>query len=496
LISRRKRLIVIFGTLPLAVAAALVGGCKGSAPEASDAAPKPEVQVQLAAVERKTLRDLLPVTGTLSPLLDHESKVSPLTPGRVVKTFVKPGDQVVRGQVLAELDPGPLNGQTTQAAAAVQTARETLKQAQLNYSVQIKTQRSGVELARQNLETQIVALDKLMAGARPQEVAQAQANVNAAQAAMTNAEQNLSRSRTLFAEGLLARKDLEAGEAAQASAEAALRGAQEALSLTKAGNRPQDIEAGRVAVRQAQEQLKAAQDSITMNGVKRQDVEIAERQLLAAQGALTAAHAQLGAMTIRAPVSGTVEGRSLNLGEWVDTTGSVCTIADLTRVRLLLSVPEGQIADVRFGQTVEFTTNTDPTQTRIATVSVIGHSVDPATNTVTVEAIAMNGDRKLRDDGFVKGSLVIARHDNVLTVPSASVVDKDGQSTVYTVDDKNVAHETKVKTGLTDNGMVEVSRVKAGDKVVSEGAFELDDGTQVKPPEKEKDKGEGSSKDE
>lgn len=467
----------------MTIAALLLVGCHSAPPAATDEAPKPEVQVDLAPVVRRSMDNVLAVTGVVSPLPDQESKVAPLAAGRVQRMFVKLGDAVTKGQPLAQLDPGPLTGQAVQAQAAVRSAEETVKQARLNYTAQVRSQSSAIAQARENVNAQRVALNKLIAGSRPQEVAQAQANVNAAQAAVTNAQQNLSRSQTLYAEGLLARKDLEAAQAQAASASAQLRTAEEALSLARAGNRPQDIEAGRIALRQAEEQLRAAEAASIQNNVKAQDVQIAERQLLSAQGALKAAQAQLGGTTIRSPVSGTVVGRTVNAGEWVDTTGSICTVANLAQIRLLLNVPAGQVGNVRVGQTVEFNPESAPQHVHYATVSLIGKAIDPATNTVSVEAKASN-DGSLRDDTFVRGRLVLDRHPNALAVPTAAVVEKDGQSTVFTVGSDNIAHAVKVQVGFQQGGCTEVSGVKPTDKVVTTGAYELDDGVKVKLPEK------------
>src|SRR2546423_7995563 len=473
-----------FGTAAIALVAIAASGCHKAAP-ADEATPKPQVQVELSTVSRRTMHDALNVTGTISPLPDQESKVAPLAPGRVSKIFVNLGDHVTKGEPVAQLDPGPLQGQYQQSLAVVHSAEETLTQAKLNYPAQTHTQSSAITQAEQNVSAQRVALNKLIAGSRPQEVAQAQANVASAQAALTNAEQNLGRSQTLFAEGLIARKDLESAQAQRASAAAALNTAQQALSPTRAGNRPQDIEAGRIALRQAEEQLRAARAASIQNSVKAQDVQIAQRQLMSAQGALKAAQAQLGATTIKAPVAGTVVARTVNPGEWVDTAGSVCTIANINVVRVVMNVPSAQVGKVREGQTVEFASDSNRNRTYTASVITIGKAIDPATNTVTVEARAANPDNSLRDDTFVRGRLLLNVHPDVTIVPTGAVVEKNGEAIVFTVGSDNVAHAVKVTPGFQEGGFTEVSGVKVGDRVVTTGAYELEDGTTVRPAQAE-----------
>jgi HlyD family secretion protein len=456
----------------------------GCGKKADEPAREPEVkalvEVTVAKAHRETISQTISVTGTVTPLSDKESKVAPLAPGRIRSLHANVGDRVVKGQVLAQLDPGAVNGQVLQAEASVRSAEEALKQAHINFASQVVTQRSSVTQAEENLHSQQVALSKLVAGARPQEIAQSEAALASAQAALTNADQNLSRSQTLFGEGLLARKDLEAAQSQQASAASQVRTAQEALSLTRAGNRSQDIQAGRIAVQQAQEQLNAARSAALQNRSKAQDVRIAEQTLANARGALLAARAQLTGLTIRAPLSGTVTARTLNVGEWVDTSGSVASIADLSTVRILLQVPIGQIGKVHEGQTVEFTTESGPTRVRHATISVIGKAVDPATNTITIEAEAPNQDLVLKDDSFVRGTIVLAIHPDALVVPATALVQKDDKTVVFVVGADSVAHPKNVEIQLQQNGMAEVTGVSVGDQVVTSGAYELEDGTKVK----------------
>jgi HlyD family secretion protein len=419
---------------------------------------------------------------------DKEAKVAPLAAGRIKRVFVKTGDQVSKGQVIATLDPGPLLGQIQQAQAAIKTSQATIAQAQLNQRAQVATQQSSVTQARQNLQAQQIALNKLRAGSRPEEIAQARSALTAAQATLSSAQQNLSRSQTLLSEGLLARKDLEAAQTAEQTARTQVASAEAALNLALKGNRPQDVQAGVVAVEQAREQLRAAERQSLQNASKAQDVKIAQAQLQSAIGTLNSAKAQLASLTIRAPVSGTVVGRTVNAGESIDVTGAIATIVDLAQVRVLLNVPVAQLAPIKIGQLIEFTTESEPNTTHHATVTVINRAVDPATNTVQVEAAADNRDRKLRDDGFVKAQIIIQNIASALVVPVAAVVDKDGKKTVFTLDKENIAHAKEVKVGIQQGNDVQiVSGLGPGEKVVATGAFEVDDGTKV-------DTGEGASK--
>ncbi len=467
----------VLGLLPLA----MLLGCGKAALTDTGATAKPTVEVSVATVRSGDIRSTLAVTGVLTPLPDQEAKLAPLAPGRIRQVYVRTGDLVHKGQAIATLDPGAATGQVQQAQAAVRVAESTWRQTRINYTSQTRTQSSSIEQARLNVQSQTVALAKLRAGSRPQEIAQAQSSVTSAQAALTNADQNFARSQTLFSQGLQARKDFEAAQAQQQSAKAALNSAEQALSLAKQGNRPEDIRAGELALAQAEQQLRATQGQGVQNASKAQDVQIAAGQLNVAKASLQSAIAQSKALTIVSPLAGTVVGRTVNAGESVDVTTVIATIVNLDRVRVLLGVPAEQVSRIAKGGLVEFVADINPGVMHTAVVSVISRAVDPASNTVQVEVIAANPGHTLRDDGFAKATLVTQVHEGVATVPAAALVEKDGKQTIYVAGQDGLAHAKEVTVGLRDGERVEiVSGVSVGDTIVTTGAFELDDGTKIK----------------
>jgi len=458
---------------------ALVAGCGSGSTE--EEAARPVVEVSVASVTRGSIRSILESTGTLAPLPDREAKVSPLAPGRIRTMLVTTGDKVARGQTIATLDPGASAGLVEQARASVRVAEATLDQARVNLQLQTRAQSSSVSQAMLNVQAQRIALAKLRAGSRPQEVAQAEAALAGAQATLANAEQNLTRSRTLFGEGLLARKDLESAQAEERTARAAVTSAEQALSMAKQGNRPEDVRAGELALAQAEQELKAARGQDVQNAAKKQDVLIAEGQLSAARAALQSTVAQARTLTIVSPVEGTVVGRTVNPGETVDVTTVIATIVNLDRVRILLNVPPDRVGQITPGDVVEFSADVDPQLRHSARITVVNQALDPTSNTVQVEAVADNADRTLKDDGFVKASIVTRIRSNAILVPASALVDKDGKATVFVAGDDGVAHAVEVRTGVREGDRVEVlGGLKQGQQVVTAGAFELEDGTKIK----------------
>ena len=128
---------------------------------------------------------------------------------RISAVLVQEGDRVKRGQILARLDTSRLEPQVAQAEASAAAQRE--------------------------------AVERLHNGSRPQEIAEARANVESAQADAINAHGQYERRNTLAANSVLSQQDLENAKAALDVAEAKLTMNQKALDLVIVGPRKEDI---------------------------------------------------------------------------------------------------------------------------------------------------------------------------------------------------------------------------------------------------------------
>jgi HlyD family secretion protein len=146
--------------------------------------------------------------------------------GRLQEMRLEEGDSVSPGDLLARLDDQPL-----QEALAVAEA--------------------GVLEARANF-------DRTRTGSRPQEIQQAEAGVEEAEAALDNANKRLARQRDLFSQGLNSRRELDDAEASQEQAAARLRASRESLALAVEGFRAEDQAAAAAALAAAEARLDQA----------------------------------------------------------------------------------------------------------------------------------------------------------------------------------------------------------------------------------------------
>jgi membrane fusion protein (multidrug efflux system) len=189
------------------------------------------------------------------------------------------------------------------------------------------------------------------------------------------------------------------------------------------------------------------------------------------------AEAQLAALQVVAPVSGTVTRLAVKPGEAVDMNMPVAEVIDLSRLAVSSEIPVAAAADLKTGQEVQVQSETPVT----ATLSFVSPAVDAKNGTLLTRAL-LPADSGLRPGQFVQLKIVTAVHTNCLAAPSESVVtDVSGKSVIALVNG-DAAAQTPVTTGLREDGWVEVAGtgLKEGASVVTVGAYGLPEKTKIR----------------
>ena len=471
--------------------AILLAGC-GSSPAVKEAAEEPgPVAVRMATVGSRDVQDTLSVDGSLVLPEGASSKLAPTVAGKLVEVRVKEGDRVSAGQILARIDTRTLVAQSQSAAAgaasAVATAAQTdlaLKAAQSDQAAAVKAAQLALEVSIANGKASVdqaaVEVQRLRAGARPQEVAQAQQTVDQARIARNKAKLDADRDQRLLAEGLVAGSQADASQAALQTAESALRSAQSALDLVRAGTRPEEIRASELrlasarslaAKQNAQARAALVQAEAGKLNVLAKAQEAAATRLAAGQKAadVRAAAAGISAGEIRSPLSGFVVRRFLNPGDTADPTTPVLAVSSVRPTADFVgNVAPDDARKIRVGMPIQV-------GDAFGRVSSVGEA-DPATGLVPVRAHLQGA---VRAGGFATARVVLATLRQVAVVPSGAVLSREGKDSVFVVQ-SGVAHLKDVQLGPEQNGQVAVrSGVSPGSQVVVLGGHELSDGAKV-----------------
>ncbi|WP_345250132.1 efflux RND transporter periplasmic adaptor subunit [Pigmentiphaga soli] len=160
-------------------------------------------------------------------------------------------------------------------------------------------------------------------------------------------------------------------------------------------------------------------------------------------------------------------------GQVVQPADALFTVADLSRVWAVAEVPEQQADLVAQGQTVDIEVPALGNMKFSGELIYVGQIVDPQTRTVLVRTALDNPGGRLKP-AMLATMLIVSRPTERVVIPSSAVVRAGDQDLVYVENGPGQYRAVPVQLGQGYNGKVAVdSGVKAGDRVVAEGAFHL-----------------------
>ncbi len=502
----------------------LLSGCKkgeaaGGGEEKKETGP---IAVELALASIRPMETTLAAQGTLSPGQGAAARVSTTVAGRLLSVLVKEGDHVNAGDLLAVVDNRVGQAQARSAAAALTASQALARQSEIATRALAADQSSSVRLAtltlqsaqldRDNavqsaqtaLQTAETDLQRIRAGARPQEIAQAEGAVAQARATRDRAQTEVERVQFLNEKGIAPLRQLNDAQTALAVSNAALESALQASSLLRAGARAEDLKAAELRLRasqqtlaqakssgdakigQARASLRQARQSALQVDAKRQEFQAARESEAQKKADYAAAQTSAQASVIRAPISGIVTKRTLNPGDSADAATPILEITDPRALNLIASLPASASASLKPGMEARITSLDVPGKTFPGRVLSVGQ-VDPQTNLLTLRISVLNAQGELKPGAFASADLLLRREPKAVVVPKAALLSKEGKSVVFVVDKENAAHQKEVTPGAAQGDFVEILKgVAAGEQVIRLGQYELADGAKVKPVEEEK----------
>jgi Cu(I)/Ag(I) efflux system membrane fusion protein len=191
-------------------------------------------------------------------------------------------------------------------------------------------------------------------------------------------------------------------------------------------------------------------------------------------------------VTLFAPQAGIVLEKMVNEGEYVTTGTPVYTVADLSRVWVVLEAYEQDLPWIKTGATVRFKTKAHPGKTFSGRVTFIDPVVDPKTRTVDIRLEVPNPDRVLKPGMFVRAEhrpQPDKKQDaGELVIPESAPLLTGKRAVVYVaVPDREGTYEGReVVLGPRGDGVYVVrSGLREGEMVVTRGNFKIDSALQI-----------------
>jgi len=393
----------------------------------------PEVEVTRAQAENSGDAGGVVLTASGYIVPHHKINVNSKVTGRVKWIGVEKGDKVKEGQVLVRLEDDEFRGQYEQAKGATENARAYL-----------------LELEH---------------GSRPEEIAQAQHNLDEARATLANDKLTLDRDRELWSQGVVSRQAFDDATAKFEADQERVNSLEKAYRLAKIGPRQEDIDRAKGAVLQA-------------------------------EGQEAYAKSWLDATVIRAPVSGTILERTAEKGE-LETAqfasgaeggpqGQVVALADLNDIQVELDIAQDDFAKLGPKQTGIVTVDAYPDRKYDGVIHEISPEANRQKATVQVKVQILNPDEYLRPEmnatvKFLADTAKKAAPSQAsgVFVPTSAIRDHNGKKVVLIAfDGKALEREVQIiaqrSSGFTVKGLM------GGENVITAAPSTLKDGDKIR----------------
>ena len=397
----------------------------------------PEVEVvRAAAVTNGNEEGAIVLSATGYIVAHHTINVNSKVTGRLEWIGVEKGDKVKEGQVLVRLEDQEFRASYDQAKGAVENAR--------------------------------AYLEELQHGSRPEEIQEAQHNLDEARATLANDRITLDRTKELAAAGVDSKQQLDDATAKFQADQERADSLAKAFELAKIGPRPEEIARAQGALSQA-------------------------------EGQLDYAKSQLDATVIRAPVTGTILDRTAEKGELITAQfasaaaggpqGSVVSLADLNDLQVELDIAQADFARLFPGQKALVTTDVYPDKVYDGVIAQISPEANRQKATVQVKVQVLHPDRypgiELRPEENATVKFLAndtpksAKGPAGVFVPSAAIHDKDGKKIVLIAfNGKAVEREVHIVSERSDGALVD--GLVGGEDVITTAPPTLKDGDKIK----------------
>ncbi len=334
------------------------------------------------------------------------------------------------------------------------------------------------------------ALDVLLEGTRAEDIAAAQAQVDAARGHLAGAK---AAGKMVD----LRKKELAAAEAHLARSKAVLEESGKYAEMLRAGTREEDLrtQQQRLAVARAQRQAALASRSTVSAAGHRLQAAVAEQKRAGA--ALQTAQSHLFDTTVRSPITGVVAQKLAETGEIVGPQAPMLVLVNHADVWVTADVDDEDVGRVRMGQEVTVLCEAYPDRVFKGQVVRIGDAALPKgtgrvkAKIVRVKIQVANAAPLLKPGMAVDIEAEAKLKADALLVPADAVLEEAAGEYVYVVINGRV-HKTVVETGFSNYTQTEIlGGLSEGDVIVVSGKDDLHDGARVSVKQVKKGAGEG-----
>jgi membrane fusion protein (multidrug efflux system) len=186
---------------------------------------------------------------------------------------------------------------------------------------------------------------------------------------------------------------------------------------------------------------------------------------------------------IRAPFSGRLGIRRVDLGEYLGAGSAIVPLEQLDPILVDFTLPERELARIRVGQDITLQVQAYPGETFAGMIEAIDPGVVVANRSFRVRARLDNPEQRLRPGMFAEVSVKLPQEDDVITIPDTAISYAPYGDTVFVLNQGEgglTVSRRQIETGASRNGRVAVlSGLQVGEQVASAGHNKLRNGQAV-----------------
>jgi HlyD family secretion protein len=440
-----------------------------------------EVETTTARIEE--------ISGTFTSegvVRGREYELATEVSGKIVDLRVREGDRASKNQLVLRVDSEDLEKALREAYATTRAAVMESSRAGSTYGAAKRELEAQVKSARIGITQAEAELRRVKAGARTEEVQQANHRLKKAEAVLEEARKHLERTRILVTEGAIPRAQLDRAEASFSTAEADVDEARSYADMLKRGPRPEDVSIAEQQVKASKAALDQVLSKYAQLNPLQLQMSIARANIERAQAAEERIRQAMTKTELRAPVAGIVTRLRVEAGTVAVSGVPIITISTREDLHIEAEIGSEDTAKIRNGMALNVTSPAFPGQVfrakLVSSLPVGELKADAAIRTrivrSRVELLDGMGSFRPGMEVDVEGR---AHLKTSLTVSSDAIVVSDRGTGVYTIREER-AWWTPVRLGYASASQTEIlDGLRQGDTVVISGKEELTDGARVRP---------------
>ncbi|MCG9792730.1 efflux RND transporter periplasmic adaptor subunit [Flavobacterium algicola] len=213
--------------------------------------------------------------------------------------------------------------------------------------------------------------------------------------------------------------------------------------------------------------------------ISQEEYDISRAEYVSSKAQSQLIKAQIAKTYIRAPFSGKIGLRSISAGTYITPSTKVTNLVNIEKLKITFSIPEKYALQIK--DATEFTfTVAGSKEKHTAKVYAIEPAISVATRTLQVRAIADNKKGNLLAGTFADVALPLAILEDAIVIPTEAIIPIENGKKVF-ISNLGKAKEILVETATrTDNSVLVLSGLKAGDTLITSGIMALKDKAAVK----------------